>query len=276
MLYQKLLMNERPYFVSVDNVKGFEKHRHPDIEINYCLNGTYDIKINNTVFNMNEGDFIVIAPMASHEILENECGNGKSLTIVVGTTLLSEYFEYFYKTDSSNFFFHLNPKDNQNLFNLLCETAHLHENHTEFSELMIRGNLYKICAYILQGFISQTDTSHTFKNLRSVTNIEKALELIYYHYTDELRIEHIADLCGYSKSNFCKIFKNITGKTFHNFLNYHRVQVACDLLRETDIAVEDIAEEVGFADAKSLCRVFKQHMNCTPGNFRKKDNRKGL
>lgn len=272
MLYQKLLMNEHPYFVTVWDVQRFEKHRHPDIEFNFCLKGSYAIKINNTVYPMNEGDLAISLPMSSHEILCNDDNHVKALTIVVGTTLLSEYFEYFYKTDITNFHFHLTSKTNKMLYDLLYETARLRENPTDYSELIIRGNLHKICACILEDFVSSSSTENISKGLRSVSNIEKALELIYHHYTDELRIEDIADMCGYSKSNFCKIFKNITGTTFHNFLNSHRVQVACDLLNETNHSIEDIAGEAGFADAKSLCRVFKKNMNCTPGEYRKKNS----
>ena len=39
---------------------------------------------------------------------------------------------------------------------------------------------------------------------------EKALELIYYSYKEQITVEQAAELTGYSKSNFCKIFKIIS------------------------------------------------------------------
>ncbi len=130
-------------------------------EFNYCLKGTYDIKINNATLCMNEGDFAMIAPMVSHEVLKNEHRDGTSLVIVVGATLLSEYFEHFYSSDFTNIHFHLTPDGNRQLYDLLHETADLYRNSTDFSELIIRGNIYKICAYILS------------------TNIESMLHVIY-------------------------------------------------------------------------------------------------
>lgn len=82
-------------------------------------------------------------------------------------------------------------------------------------------------------------------------------------------------LCGYSKSNFCKIFKRITGEPFHGVLNGYRIRIACDLLDKTDYSVERIAGEVGFADTKTFCRVFKSVMGVTAGRFRKKDKKCG-
>ena len=69
--------------------------------------------------------------------------------------------------------------------------------------------------------------------------------------------------------NFCKIFKTITGDTFHSILNRHRIEIACLRLKIAGEPVERIAAEVGFADAKSFCRVFKAQMGISPGAYRK-------
>ena len=82
-------------------------------------------------------------------------------------------------------------------------------------------------------------------------------------------VESVSAVCGYSKSNFCKIFKKITGDTFHNTLNRRRVEVACVLLRQTDDPIEKIAQEAGFADIKSFCRVFKNHTGSNAREYRK-------
>ena len=78
-----------------------------------------------------------------------------------------------------------------------------------------------------------------------------------------------ADLAGYGKSNFCKIFKAITGDTFHNVLNRHRIENAYMYLSETDMTVADIGSEVGFSDTKSFCRVFKSIIGSTAGEYRR-------
>ncbi len=263
-------MNEHPYYVYVGSMPTFEKHRHPDIEINYCISGSYKAKINKTTYDMKPGDIVLASPMSAHEILSAQEKNSKALVIVVGTTLLSEYFEYFRNLDSSSFIVHLDKDKDGMLCALLEETANLRDNPTDFSELELRGNLYKICALLLSKLSHGSNLEKLSKNLHSVSNIEKALEKIYHNYNEDLKVEEMAELCAYSASNFCKVFKKITGTTFHNFLNDHRVQVACDLLKETNVSVESIAYTVGFANTKTLCRVFKSIMNCSPGQYRKK------
>ena len=91
-----------------------------------------------------------------------------------------------------------------------------------------------------------------------VANIKKALEMIYYDHSKPLTVDDAAEATGYGKSNFCKIFKMITGDTFHNVLNSQRVESACGLLSETNMSISEIAATVGFGETKSFCRIFRR------------------
>ena len=132
--------------------------------------------------------------------------------------------------------------------------------------MLLKGNLYKISAYLLKEFNGENSLS---KDLSTVANIESAMELIENNYSDNITVEDAANLTGYSKSNFCKTFKKITGETFHSVLNKHRIKIAGYLLRETADMIYDIAIKVGFPDSKSFCRVFKNITGQTPGQYRK-------
>ena len=198
MLYQKLLIGERPYFVRLSrssNRRGFEEHRHPEIELYYCIKGSRDIIINKEHFHVKEGSLAIISSMTAHEFLPEKGTETVSLVIDVGPALLGRYFDPFAKTTFSNPVFMLNPQSHKEIIDLLHETAFACENQSDFSELVIKGNLYKICAYILREFVTENTSVNKSKALRSVSNIEKALEHIYTNYNKELRIEDIAVLC---------------------------------------------------------------------------------
>ena len=267
MLYQKMLIGNNPYFVSFNKVSSFTKHRHSEIELSYCAKGAYDIIIDRKLYHLNEGDLAIISSMISHEIPENQDTDSIALIIEVGPAMLNNYFDLLSSESFPDPIININ--ENKELYLLLNETISMLEENYTFSELIIKGNIYKICAYILKNFVNQNDVSNTSKTLKSISNIEKSLEIIYNNFDTELNIDDISRFCGYSKSNFCKIFKKITGDTFHNVLNNHRVTVSCNLLKETNYSVESIATQVGFADAKSFCRVFKQIKGITPGTYRK-------
>ncbi len=159
------------------------------------------------------------------------------------------------------------------LTDCLKQTAILKENYNiDFAELHIKSNLYKISALLFQLFQERNIINIQSKRNEDVNKIDLALEAIYNRYNEPLDVEGISRLCGYSKSNFCKVFKNITGDTFHNALNNRRVEIACILLRETDDMIEGIARKTGFLDSKSFCRFFKGTMDQTAEQYRK-DNK---
>lgn len=279
MLYQKLLIGNHPYFISVNTASAFELHRHPEIELSYCMAGTYDIICEAKRYSLNEGDFAIVSPMIAHEFPQNNA-SCKRMTIELGYAFLGEFFESFAAQNTSC---HLYKKSKlqhtafyKQLITLLDETASLHLSKANFCELSIKGNLYKIAAMLLQTLYNAQTSDIQNRKLNDIKRIDQSLEIIYNRYYETLNIEDISAACGYSKSNFCKVFKEITGDTFHNTLNRHRIEIACILLRESDDPIEKIAHETGFSDAKSFCRVFKKHMRQNAGEYRKYLNGKQL
>lgn len=272
MIYQKLLMGSMPYIISVGKASAFEIHRHPEVELSFCMEGTYDIICENKRYSLTSGDLAVILPMVGHEI-PSDNGPCKNLTIEVGYTLLGDFFEAFTNCNSHCLIYKKNELQDTTLYKqlleLLMQTAILHSSDSVFDELSAKGNLYKISALLLQMLHSSQTVDAQNRKLTDVKKIDKALAIIYNHYYEPLNIEQISSSCGYSKSNFCKIFKNITGDTFHRTLNRHRIEIACMLLRESNDPIEKIAIETGFSDTKSFCRAFKQFVGASASKYRK-------
>lgn len=271
MFYQKLLTGQNPYFATIANTTAFPMHRHPDVELSFCLHGKYSIQIDGKKHTLQPGDLAVIKPTSAHEYFEPEIQDTLNLTLVIGPGFLGEYFTPF-ATREFNVIYHLKDSENPGyitLYNLLMETATLCDTQPDFSALQIKGNLYQISASILKYLPIHADEKAMPKKLQDISKIEKSLEIIHQEYAHPLSIDAVSRACGYSKSNFCKIFKSITGDTFHNVLNKQRVEIACLHLRDDTLSIEAIAESVGFADAKSFCRVFKKITNTSPGAYRK-------
>lgn len=65
-----------------------------------------------------------------------------------------------------------------------------------------------------------------------------------------------------------RFFKEQTGENLVDFVNKRRVEKVKSLLAETNHAIQDIAEQCGFASSQSLLRVFKKYEGITPGQYR--------
>ena len=271
MLYQELLLGKKAYFVSVGNASAFEIHRHPEIELSCCIDGEFDIFIDNKEYRIKSGELAFVKPMSAHEGKTD--GAGARITIEIGPGFLGEYFDAFVEFDydvviDTN-------KDNEacrKLSSLLLELSHLIRNPSEFSELSVRGILFLITNIIFEHFSKDSKKESHSKSIYEIKKVEHSLRIIHEEYATKLDIDYVCQQCGYSKSHFCRVFKKITGDTFYNVLNRHRIETACMYLRESKTTVDEIATLVGFSDSKTFCRAFKAIMGISPGTYRKSNS----
>ncbi len=275
MLYQTIHSSERPYSISMGGFSSFQEHRHADFELNFCIEGAADIIADKKILHLEAGCTTLIPPMCAHEVpAQAEEQKRLGITITVGMSLLKEHFSAFSHSATAPTVFDLNSPENARVRELFLECAAAMSEKKKNADLIIKGNIYKIFAYLFAD--SEADaTEENAADYRKIENVEKALELIYYNYKEALSVEYVAALTGYSKSNFCKIFKKVVGESFHQSLNRQRAANAAGLLRATDISVADVAAEVGFSESKAFCRVFKAIYGITPGQYRRSEKGEG-
>ncbi len=273
LLYQKLLFGTEPYFISAGNGAAFELHRHAEIEICFCLKGGHRFVAGGKTVEVKENDLAIIGSLIPHEYLGCTSPDCKTILLEVGPALLRDYFEPMAGGCKDFRIFSLASEDSpiyKELRTLLQDISSAYLERPPMSDFIIRGDIYKICALLLRLLLEDNTTPIGSASFRDVGKVEKALEIIYNRYNEPLDIDTVSSACGYSKSNFCKTFKAVTGETFHNLLNRHRVEIACVLLKETGHSIEQISSEVGFSDTKSFCRVFKTIIGESAGSYRKK------
>ncbi len=263
-------MENTPYHLGIGSLSSFVEHRHADIEFNYCIKGTRDVIIDRKRYTLSEGDISVVAPGVSHEFPPSEDPDRLVLTVIVGSSFLKKHFSAFSSSDfRSRVISSAKCKTGSDLKHALDSIVRLSEAETVRSSLLITGELYKVCAFLLDECSCSKNDESGEPDPMTLESIDKALDLIYYDYKRSVTVDEAANVTGYGKSNFCKIFKKTTGMTFHEALNKRRISLACGLLLETGLSVSEIAEEVGFCEVKSFCRVFKATEGVTPGTYRR-------
>lgn len=269
MLYQKILTEEMPYQMRVGVLRHFEEHRHADIEFHYCIRGSVELTVDKKSCRLNEGELLVIGPRVSHAVPQDGAADQQVLTAIVGPTFLRRHFARFSALRALVYDLTAVTENHNMLFTCLQSCAELCRYPTTGGELMLTGELYRVCACLFNEFTETQETDgYRERDLRRVANVERALELIHYDYARPLTIEDAAAATGYGKSNFCRIFKDVVGESFHRVLNRRRISNACLLLGESDLPISAVAQEVGFAECKTFCRIFKAEMGTTPGAYR--------
>ncbi len=99
-------------------------------------------------------------------------------------------------------------------------------------------------------------------------SITALMDYIDAHLDGEMDQTTLANLVHMSKSKLKYTFKEVTGMTMSEYRGRHRERRACELLRQTQLPVADIAVSLGFSGASSFSRFFKSRLNVTPLEYR--------
>ena len=128
-----------------------------------------------------------------------------------------------------------------------------------YKEIM-RGYLIELLVIIFR-LRMQTEENKSHK-------IMEALDYINIHYTQNIKLEQLASMSNASVTNFCRLFKSLTGITVTHYIQTLRIEEACRLLSSTDKNVIEIANDVGYNDIKHFYDVFKKITNKLPKELR--------
>jgi AraC-like DNA-binding protein len=96
--------------------------------------------------------------------------------------------------------------------------------------------------------------------------IVQAKLFIDNNYADNIDLSNIADEAYFSKFHFIRLFKNIYGKTPHQYLTYVRIEKAM-LLLQANKAVSEVCFSVGFESVSSFGSLFKRIVGVAPSTF---------
>jgi AraC-like DNA-binding protein len=98
--------------------------------------------------------------------------------------------------------------------------------------------------------------------------LQGAFSFIEESYSGPISIQELADSVGFSPQYFCRLFKRATGMRPFEYLNYHRVGKAKQLLSCSSRKISDIAEAVGYESEGYFCTIFRKFEGINPSKFR--------
>lgn len=117
-----------------------------------------------------------------------------------------------------------------------------------------------------QTTIIRTDSRYAGEVVNSVL---EAVKLLHNKLDESVTAEDISKEVGMSRSYFNKCFKDITGKSFHQYVKVVRMEKAKDMLKHTNESIYWIAEKTGYLDEKYFSRIFKEQTGMLPSEYRK-------
>ena len=103
--------------------------------------------------------------------------------------------------------------------------------------------------------------------------IKEMMRYVQEHYMEQITVENIARAANIGKRECSRCFQRSIRMTPWSYLRDFRVQAAARMLLRTSDTVTEIGEKCGFRSDSYFVKAFRESLNMTPGEYRKK--RKG-
>jgi AraC-like DNA-binding protein len=254
-------------------VEDYPSHWHSTIEIIMPLKNGYTINFNNKIVKLREDDICLICPGCIHAIAAPESGrriifqpNISHLRFMSEIdSLMSAIYPYVIITPEEYPQIHEREKE----LLLSIKKEYLHGNSC--SEMNIYCMLLEMLVLIGRNK-THIDISSVDDKLRSqdelAVKLTEICDYINLHCCEDLKLDELAALSGFSKYYFERLFKRFTGMSFYKYVNQKRIAKAQELLVEPRSSVTDVAVSCGYSSISSFIRMFKLHKGCTPTEFK--------
>ena len=121
----------------------------------------------------------------------------------------------------------------------------------------------------MRGFLSSLVEALEARSSQFTPCVAYAVEYVKREYARDISLKTLSNLLNISAAYLGQLFKNETGELFSNYLNKLRIERSKALLRDTSLTLNEIAQQVGYANASYFYNIFKKYTNKTPSQYRK-------
>lgn len=98
-------------------------------------------------------------------------------------------------------------------------------------------------------------------------------DYIHMNVTQDLSIEKLARLCGYTDYYLSRKFKKETGVPLGEYILHTKLDQACLLLRTTSHSIQDISDSLAFSSRSYFSTAFQKYMGISPKEYRESTHR---
>ena len=155
--------------------------------------------------------------------------------------------------------------NNQEITELLHKINVKYYGETQENRWYLKAYLYELVAFMY----AQSFLTPLWVSKEQIKKIEQVVRYIEGHFKLPITLDEICSEVMYNKYTVCHTFKEVTGSTVFDYINFLRIHYAIERLKEKDNSILEIAAESGFSSATYFNRVFKNMVGCSPSVYRK-------
>lgn len=225
--------------------------------IHYIREGESIFTIDDKVYHLKKGDSIIFFPdqvVYFYTVPDTNCDiywisfNGIMADNIIAATNFSKKNPIIHCEEDISWFYE----------NILKSKGTAAENR-----MKIIGYMY----ILFSQYIKTSDNIEAHDN--NDIYFQKAMSYISEHLSDEINIDHLCEILHLSKSHLYRVFNSKTGMPINQYINRIRIEKSLNLLRLTDMTIQEISNQLGFNDQLYFSRLFSNFMGIPPSQYRK-------
>ncbi|OWR28336.1 AraC family transcriptional regulator [Saccharibacillus sp. O23] len=256
------------------DARAFAYHWHADLEFMLMLDGAMTYYVNGQAVPVTGGMGIFVNSKRLHRGIAGAVDSYSYILATVHPSLLGEtspaakaYSDRKFGLEAEDYLL-LSP-DVSWQREILDEIVALHEQMERDPDnplhLLTRASsLCALAAERLEESPADSGSSDQMAIIHEMTGY------IHQRYESKLTVDEIAAAGSVCRSRCCQLFKQHLHLTPNNYLIQYRIQKSCEMLKETNRPVSEIALACGFQSASYFAHVFHKHLGETPQDFRRK------
>ena len=265
----------------VESMEYYPFHLHDDaIEIICVLNGTVNISDSAASYTLKYGDVHIFNKNDPHKI-ESDDPDNILLTIQIDCP---HYMRHFDELDDA--YFICDTYAERDLYavdikHLRFQLARIHREYSgHYSDILLEDMAKELLRLLLSQFrqyvyksdknraaniVRLQNIDHIYKNYDRMYRI---VDFVYTNFRKKLYLKDIAEREFLSEEHISRDLKETLGLSFTQLISLTRCEEAARQLSSTKRTVDQIAQDVGFANRKHLATQFKRWYQQTPSEYR--------
>ncbi len=256
-----------------DEEENYPPHWHTPFELIMPTENTYRAVCGDKEFRLREGDILIICPGVVHELFAPP----KGVRIIFQPSLSQiDIRELDVIVSMISPVLCVTPEKYPLIYGqvhrLMLEIRDEYLDPPLYAESCIISKFVEILVLLGRCQAEIAQQHFEAKNDKQKEYMDKFLFICDYindHFAEQLSLEEVAALAGFSKYHFTRLFKQYANTSFYKYLNQKRIAHAKSLLVDKDYSVLEVALQCGFSNLSSFLRMFKLMTGCTPTELRR-------
>lgn len=273
--FETVEYDTKKYAMLYDNVQTEEYpvHWHNAVEFIMPLKNEYTVTVNSKDYHVPENDVLIVPPGELHSM---PAIPGRRIIFQCDNSILGEISALEPVMRSLNAPILINQDMDKELHVLAKKTMldilSLYTSKSELADVKIYMKVIELFMALREYQLEQQKIVMDCDDEKIDEYSEKfgtVLKYIDTNYMYDITLEQLADVAGYSKYHFSRIFKQYNSMSYLQYINARRTKAAELLLLDPNIPITEVAMRSGFKSLTTFNRIFKDIKHCTPTDFKK-------